>query len=121
MTHLEYNRKVFTEVLPLNRSLNYESESQSVLFNSLLPHGLYRPRNSPDQNTEVGSLSLLQGIEPRSPALWADSLPVESQGKPHTGVCSLSLLQLIFPTQESKWGLLHCRQIPYQLSCQGSH
>ena len=121
MTHLEYNRKVFTEVLPLNRNLNYESESQSVLFNILLPHGLYHPWNSPGQNTEVGGLSLLQGIEPRSPALWADSLPVESQGKPDTGVCSLFLLQRIFPTQESNRGLLHCRQIPYQLSCQGSH
>ena len=31
-----------------------------------------------------------------------------------------SLLQGIFPTQESNWGLLHCRQILYQLSYQGS-
>ena len=30
-------------------------------------------------------------------------------------------LQQIFPTQESNWGLLHCRQILYQLSYQGSH
>ena len=30
--------------------------------------------------------------------------------------CSLSLLQEIFPTQESNQGLLHCRQILYQLS-----
>ena len=34
------------------------------------------------QNTGVGSLSLLQGIKPRSPALQANSLPAESQGKP---------------------------------------
>ena len=33
---------------------------------------------------------------------------------------SHSLLQGIFPTQESNWGLLHCRQILYQLSYQGS-
>ena len=33
---------------------------------------------------------------------------------------SLSLLQGIFPTQESNWGLLHRRQILYQLSYQGS-
>ena len=51
-----------------------------------------------------------------------DSLPVEPQGKPkYTGVGSLSLLQRIFQTQESNWGLLHCRQILYQLSYQGSH
>ena len=37
-----------------------------------------------------------------------------------TGVGSLSLLQGIFPIQESKLGLLHCRQILYQLSYQGS-
>ena len=61
------------------------------------------------------------GIEPRSPALQVDSLPSEPPGKPkNTGVGSLSLLQGIFPTQESNWGLLHCRQIPYQLSCQGN-
>ena len=37
-----------------------------------------------------------------------------------TGVGSLSLLQKIFPTQESNQGLLHCRWIPHQLSSQGS-
>ena len=36
----------------------------SVVSNSLRPHGLYSPQNSPDQNTGVGSLSLLQGIFP---------------------------------------------------------
>ena len=39
-----------------------ESESHSVMSNSLRPHGLYSPWNSPGQNTRVGSLSLLQGI-----------------------------------------------------------
>ena len=33
-----------------------------------------------------------------------------------TGGGSLSLLQGIFPTQEANQGLLHCRQILYQLS-----
>ena len=41
-----------------------ESGSHSVVSNSLRPHGLYSPWNSPGQNTEVGSLSLLQGIFP---------------------------------------------------------
>ena len=35
-------------------------------------------------------------------------------------VGSHSLLQGIFPTQGSNPGLLHCRQIPYHLSHQGS-
>ena len=41
-----------------------QSESGSVVSESLRPHGLYSPRNSPGQNTGVGSLSLLQGIFP---------------------------------------------------------
>ena len=36
--------------------------SCSVMSNSLQPHGLYSSWNSPGQNTEVCSLSLLQGI-----------------------------------------------------------
>ena len=40
------------------------SESPSVMSDSLQPHGLYSPWNSPGQNTGVGSLSLLQGIFP---------------------------------------------------------
>ena len=34
----------------------------------------------------------------------------------NTGAGSLSLLQGIFPTQGLNWGLLHCRQVLYQLS-----
>ena len=45
------------------------------------------------------------GIELWSPALQADSLPDEPQGKPkNTVVGSLPLLQQIFPTQESNQG-----------------
>ena len=36
----------------------------SVVPDSLQPHGLYSPWNSPGQNTGVGSLSFLQGIFP---------------------------------------------------------
>ena len=60
-----------------------ESESRSVVSDSLWPHGLYGLWNSPGQNTGVGSPSLLQ---------------------------------VIFPTQGSNPGLLHCSQILYQLS-----
>ena len=83
-------------------------------------HGVLQAR------TEAGSLPFLQGIvnpgiKPRSPALLVDCLPVEPQRKPkNTGVHSLSLLQQIFPTQELNRGLLHCRQILYQLSCEES-
>ena len=54
--------------------------------------------------------------------LWSsNSLPAEPPGKPkNTCVGNLSLLQQIFPTQESNQGLLHCRRILYQVSYQGS-
>ena len=53
-----------------------QSESHSVVSDSLGSHGLYSPWNSPGQNT---------------------------------GMCSLSLLQRIFPTPRSNPGLPHCR------------
>ena len=42
----------------------YLFESRSVVCDSLSPHGRYNPWNFPDQNTGVGSNSLLQGIFP---------------------------------------------------------
>ena len=57
-----------------------------VVSDSLRPHGLYSPWNSPGQNTEVGSLSLLQGIFPTqksNPSLLhcqVSSLPLSHQG-----------------------------------------
>ena len=76
-------------------------------------------------SASVGSISPEDlpnpGIEPRSPIFQVDSVPAEPQGKPkNTGVGSLSLLQQIFLTQQSKQGLLHCRWILYQLSYQRS-
>ena len=64
-----------------------ESESCSVMSNSLQSHGLYSLWNFPGQNTGVGSQSFLQEI---------------------------------LRTQELNPGLLHCRQILYHLSHQGS-
>ena len=91
-----------------------------------------------------------QGLKPRSPALQVDSLPAEPQGKPNvsfsfvsdslqlhglqssrllcpwnspgknTGVGSHFFFQGISSTQGLNPGLLHCRQILYHLSHQGS-
>ena len=41
-----------------------ESESRSVVSDSLQSHGLYSPWKFPGQKTRVGNLSLLQGIFP---------------------------------------------------------
>ena len=119
------------------------------MSDSLWHHGLYSPRNSPGQNTGVGSLSILQGIFPTqrsNPDLphckkilyqlshkWSEvkvaqlcptlcdpmDCPWNSPGQ-NTGMGSLSLLQGIFPTQWSNPSLSHCRWILYQLSHKGS-
>ena len=60
-------------------------------------------------------------MESRSPTLQEDSLPSEPPGKPmNAELGSLSLLYRIHLTQELNRGLLHCRQILYQLSYKGS-
>ena len=87
---------------------NYESESCSVVSNSLQPHVVYSPWNSLGQNTGMGSLSLFQEIfnpriEPRS-ALQADSLSAEPQGSPRV------LEWLAYPfSRGSSWPRNHTR------------
>ena len=49
---------------PKGKNTHSESESCSVMSDSLRPHGLYSPWNSPVQNTGMSSLSLLQEILP---------------------------------------------------------
>ena len=81
------------------------------MSDSLRPQGLYSPWNPPGQNTRVSSLSLTPGdllnagVKPRSPALQANSLPAEPQGKPkNTAVSSLSLLPGNLPDPGNKPG-----------------
>ena len=67
-----------------------QSQSRSVMSDSLQPHGLYSPWNSPGQNTAVGSRSLLQGIFPTrglNPGLWHGRqilYKLSHKGSPHT-------------------------------------
>ena len=87
--------------------MNVWSESRSVVSNSVWPHGLYSPWNSPDQNTGVSGLFLLQGIFPTQGS---------NPGLPH---CRWILNQLsrkqsprilewvAYPFYN--WGLLNCR------------
>ena len=94
---LVYKRRIRWHLLI--HSLSYlliyllsESDSHSVVSNSLQSHGLLPAR-------------LL--------------CPWDSPGK-NTGVRSHSLLQGIFPSQGSNPGLLHCMQILYPMSHQGN-
>ena len=104
--------------LPHTEAEKSESEKSLSHIQLLWPHGLYSPWNSLGQNTGVSNHSLLQGIFPTQVScitgtfftIWATREPK------NTGVGSLSLLQQIFLTQESNRGLLHYRQIVYQLS-----
>ena len=94
-----------------------KNESCSVVLDSLWPHGLPSPWNSPGQTFPSPGDLPYRGIEPRSLILQADSSPAELPGKPKkTGVGSLSLMQQIFLIQESNQGLLHCRRILHQLN-----
>ena len=116
--------KAIPSDLAYGTSMPSESESRSVVSDSLRPHGLYSSWNSLGQNTGVGGQNTGVGshsFSRGSSQSRVDSLPAESQGKPkNTGVDSLSLLQQTLLTQELNQGLLYCRQILYQLSYQGS-
>ena len=60
---LFFGKPVFIRTMwELNLFCHIESDSRSVVSNSLRPHRLYSPWNSPGRNTGVGSLSLLQWI-----------------------------------------------------------
>ena len=78
-----------------------ESESHSVVSDSLQHHGLYSPWNSPGQNTGVGSLSLLQGIFPTQGSnLGLLHLSAEPQGK-HNIIPIIVVVQYIFVEQRN--------------------
>ena len=107
--------------------ISRKSESRSVVSHSLRPLWTIHSMAFSRPEYGSGSLSLLQGLfptqgyKPRSPTLQVGSLPAKPQGKPkNTGLDSLSFLQQIFPTQEENQSLLHCRQILYELSYEGS-
>ena len=96
-----------------------EVKSQSVVSDSLQPHGLYSSWNSSGQNTGVGSLSILQGnlpnpgIEPRSPTFQANCLPAER--------VLYQLRKSLLPVLAERLGLTYILQADfYQLSHKGS-
>ena len=76
---------------PLQNIVRTLKVKVKVMSDSLQPHGLYNPWNSPGQNTGVGPFPSPRdlpnpGIQPRSFALQVDSLPSEPQGKPKNSI-----------------------------------
>ena len=111
----------FLAILTIGLCKAKVSESCSVVSNSLQPHGLHQAKilewiafpfsrgsSQPRDQTQVSH------IAGRFFTSWATKEAQEYWSG------SLSLLQQILPTQESDQCLLHCRQILYQLSYQGS-
>ena len=95
----------------------------SVVSDSLQPHGLYSPWNSPGQNTGVGSLSLLQGIFPTQglnpglPHYRKILYQLSHQGSPKIlGWVAYPFSRRSSQPKNQTGGLLHCRRILYQLS-----
>ena len=113
-----------------------DSEVAQSLPHGLQPTRLLRPWDFPGKSTGVGCHCLLRHVcvrafkkvkvKSESCSVVFNSLPLHGLHRPwnspgqNTGVGSLFLLQRIFPTQGSNAGLLHCRQILYQLSHKGN-
>ena len=122
LKNLPHHQMVQMHCSSTSLNIYVESESHSVVSDSATPWTgqsmeFPRPEYWAGQPFPSPGDLLNTGIKPRSPTLQVDSLPPEPQGKSkNTGVGSLSLLQGIFLTQGSNKGLLHCRQILYQLS-----
>ena len=117
------NKRVHTDFKHICQS---ESESHSVVSDSLRPHGLYSPWDSPSQNTGVVAVPFSRdlsnpGIKPRSPVLQADFFnQLSHKGSP--GILQwVVYLQGSFLTQDWNSDLLHCRCVLYQLRYQGSY
>ena len=87
-------------------SLSIESETRSVMSNSLRPQGLYSLWNSPGQNTGVGSSSLLQEIFPtqgENPGLLhCTRMLCQPAGKAITSVWTLKKIQMNLFTKEKQ-------------------
>ena len=81
-------------------------------------HGAAKSQTWLSDWTELSQSVMPDSMTPRTVARQVP-LSMDFPGK-NTGVGCHSLLQGIFPTQESNPGLLNCRQILYWLSNQGS-
>ena len=88
MKSLEFSFEPHLFEHPIHWAPKVKSESRTVPPDSLQPHGLHSPWNSPGQKTGAGSRSLLQGIFPTQgsnpglPHCRGIFYPLSHQGSP---------------------------------------
>ena len=88
-------------------------------------HRILCKRKHMNQHVSIWEMKSVSGsvmsdsLRPQGLQLSRLPCPWDFPGK-NTGVGCYFLLQGVFPTQGQNPGLLHCRQIPYCLSHQGS-
>ena len=117
---LSHPWKCEIRITTLEYFVAFESESRSVMSDSLRPHGLYSPWNSSGQNTGVGSLSLLQrifpaqGLNPRLPHCKQILYQLSHSGSPSVQFSSVaqSCPILCDPMNRSTPGLPSHHQLP---------
>ena len=104
LASLEDSMHMEDKVAKCHRKLSSDVSYRSLVGSSIV---------HPDWTVFISEVKVTQSC----PTLWPHGLcsPWNSLGQ-NTGVGSLSLLQRIFPIQGLNPGLLHCRQILYQLS-----
>ena len=107
--------KLFADIHLFNP---HNNSMRKALLQSPLNRGT-REREAPEDGVSLVSFSLSDPWQPRGLQPIRPLCPWDSPGK-NTRVGCHALLQGIFSNQESNLGLLHCRQIPYHLSHQGS-
>ena len=95
---LPTSQSPFMNMHTLAQTSSWKSESHSFMSNSLSPHGLtmefFRPEYWSGWPSPSPRALSNPGIEPRSPALQADSLPAEPPRKPdYASTLSLKLPQ----------------------------
>ena len=125
-SHFTFKKKKLKPKITVlyNHTTHHMSRKKNQLADIIIPeqgfqtvgHRLLVDMGKVKLSVNQSCLTLCDPMDCRPPRLLC---PWKSPGK-NTGVGSHSLLQGIFPTQGSNLGLLHCRQILYCLTHQGS-
>ena len=73
--------RLWSRIIQMNTNLEAESESHSVVSDSLRPHALHSPWNSPGKNTGVGKPFPSPGVFPNPGLLHCEQIPYQLRHK----------------------------------------